>query len=131
MIGRLGNDVFGNELRANLQSAGGDIAAVDVVPTSSGIAQIITEEKGENLLVLAAGANAHLSSRYLQKQLALIRSSSIVLTQLEIPLETAHYLAAIATKVSNPLVLDPTSAHASPSSLLNGRSRLSRSYAHS
>jgi ribokinase len=118
MIGRLGNDAFGNELRTNLQSAGVDVAAVDVVPTSSGVAQIITEEKGENVIVVAAGANAHLSSRYLEKHLALIRSSSIVLTQLEIPLETVDYLAAITRKESIPLVLDPAPAQPLPSSLL-------------
>ena len=120
MIGRLGNDAFGSELRANLQSAGVDTAAVDVVSTSSGIAQIIIEEKGENVIVVASGANAQLTFRYLEKHLALIRSSSIVLTQLEIPLETVDYLAAITRKENIPLVLDPAPAQPLPSSLLNG-----------
>src|ERR1700693_500416 len=46
MIGKLGNDSFGTELRANLESAGVDTAAVDIAPTSSGIAQIITAQNG-------------------------------------------------------------------------------------
>ena len=120
MIGRLGNDAFGNELRANLQSAGVDTGAVDVVSTSSGIAQIITEEKGENVIVVAPGANAQLTFSYLEKHLALIRSSSIVLTQLEIPLETVDYLAAVTRKENIPLVLDPAPAQPLPSSLLKG-----------
>jgi len=97
-----------------------DTGAVDVVSTSSGIAQIITEEKGENVIVVAPGANAQLTFSYLEKHLALIRSSSIVLTQLEIPLETVDYLAAVTRKENIPLVLDPAPAQPLPSSLLKG-----------
>src|SRR5580692_12707877 len=95
MIGKLGNDSFGAELRANLESAGVDTAAVDIEPTSSGIAQIITAENGENIIVVTPGANARVSSRYIQKHLDVIRGAGIVLTQLETPLETVEYLASI------------------------------------
>src|SRR5260370_13435475 len=49
MIGKLGNDSFGNALLANLESAGVDTAAIEVESTSSGIAQIITPGKGESI----------------------------------------------------------------------------------
>src|SRR5260370_36034608 len=57
MIGKLGNDSFANVLRANLESAGVDTAAIEVASTSSGIAQIITAENGENVIVVTPGAN--------------------------------------------------------------------------
>jgi ribokinase len=118
MIGKLGNDSFGTELRANLESAGVDTAAVDIAPTSSGIAQIITAENGENVIVVTPGANAHVSSHYIQKHLDVIRSAGIVLTQLETPLETVEYLASITRKEGIPLVLDPAPAQPLSTSLL-------------
>jgi len=56
MIGKLGNDSFGTQLRANLESAGVDTASVGVESTSSGIAQIITAGNGENVIVVIPGA---------------------------------------------------------------------------
>jgi ribokinase len=118
MIGKLGNDSFGNDLRANLESAGVDTAAIEVASTSSGIAQIITAENGENIIVVTPGANAHVSSHYVEKHLEVIRGAGIVLTQLETPLETVEYLASVTRKEGIPLVLDPAPARALPSSLL-------------
>jgi len=118
MIGKLGNDSFGAELRANLESAGVDTTAVEAEPTSSGIAQIITAENGENIIVVTPGANAYLSSHYVDKHLDVIRSASIVLTQLETPLETVEYLALVTRREGIPLVLDPAPARPLPASLL-------------
>jgi ribokinase len=118
MIGKVGNDSFGAELRANLQSSGVDTAAIEVAATSSGIAQIITTDHGENVIIVASGANAHVSPRDLEKHLDLIRSSSMILTQLEIPFETVEYLGALTHKEGIPLILDPAPARQLPSSLL-------------
>jgi ribokinase len=119
MIGKLGNDAFGGELRANLQSVGIDTSAVEVVPTSSGIAQITTAANGENVIVVIPGANSQLLSVDLDRQADLIRRSSIILTQLEIPLATVEYLGLLARRYGVPLVLDPAPAQPLPASLLH------------
>ncbi len=118
MIGRLGNDGFGTQLRASLEAAGVDTKAVEVAPTSSGIALITTAEDGQNAIVVVPGANGELSPRELEKHLALIREAGIILTQLEIPLETIELLATIARRENIPLMLDPAPARALPASLL-------------
>src|SRR5208282_1832870 len=118
MIGKLGNDSFGAELRANLESVGVDTTAVEVESTSSGIAQIITAENGENVIVVIPGANAQVSPLYVEKYIDVIRNASIVLTQLETPLETVECLASITRKEGVPLVLDPAPARPLPESLL-------------
>ena len=118
MIGRLGNDAFGTQLRASLEAAGVDTKAVEVVPTSSGIALITTAEDGQNAIVVVPGANGELSPRELEKHVALIREAGIILTQLEIPLETIELLATIARRENIPLMLDPAPARALPASLL-------------
>jgi ribokinase len=118
MIGKLGNDSFGAELRTNLESVGVDTTAVEVESTSSGIAQIITAENGENVIVVIPGANARVSPLYVEKHIDVIRNASIVLTQLETPLETVEYLASVTRKEGIPLVLDPAPARPLPESLL-------------
>lgn len=118
MIGKLGNDPFGAELRTNLESAGVDTSAVEVAPTSSGIAQITTAANGENVIVVVAGANGHVSPADLDRHLDVICNSSIILAQLEIPLETVVYLARLAGREGIPLVLDPAPAQPLPPSLL-------------
>src|ERR1700733_8034875 len=118
MIGRLGNDAFGTQLRASLEAAGVDTKAVEVVPTSSGLALITTAEDGQNAIVVVPGANGELSPRELEKHLSLIREAGIILAQLEIPLETIELLATIARREKIPLMLDPAPARALPASLL-------------
>jgi ribokinase len=118
MIGKLGNDSFGAELRANLESAGVSTEAIETAPTSTGIAQIITSENGENVIVVIPGANASVSPHYVEKHLNVVRSAGIVLTQLETPLETVEYLASVTRKEGIPLVLDPAPARPLPASLL-------------
>lgn len=118
MIGRLGNDAFGTQLRASLEAAGVDTKAVEVVPTSSGIALITTAEDGQNAIVVVPGANGELSPRELEKHFALIREAGIILAQLEIPLETIELLATIARRENIPLMLDPAPARALPAALV-------------
>jgi ribokinase len=118
MIGRIGNDAFGAQLRASLEAANVDTKAVEVAPTSSGIALITTAADGQNAIVVVPGANGELSSRELEKHLPLIREAGIILTQLEIPLETIELLVTIARRENIPLMLDPAPARALPASLL-------------
>lgn len=118
MIGRIGNDAFGTQLRASLEAANVDTKAVEVAATSSGIALITTAADGQNAIVVVPGANGELSPRELEKHLPLIREAGIILTQLEIPLETIELLATIARRENISLMLDPAPARSLPASLL-------------
>ena len=118
MVGKLGADAFGVQLRESLEESNVNTEAVEVVPGSSGVALITTDPQGENAITVVAGANAHLSPADLDANISLIRSAGILLTQLEIPLETVEYLAAMAAQERIPLVLDPAPARFLPLSLL-------------
>jgi ribokinase len=120
MIGKVGNDAFGSELKATLESAGVDTNAVGVSQTSSGLAQITTAANGENAIVVVGGANSRLSPRDLDNHLDMIRKAGIVLTQLEIPFETVEHLADIARQENVALVLDPAPARPLPAALFEG-----------
>jgi len=118
MIGKVGNDTFGAQLRANLETAGVDTTAVGTANTSSGIAQIVTAANGENVIVVVPGANAEVSPADLDKHLDVIRAADMVLTQLEIPMETMLHLGEIVRRENLRMMLDPAPAQAIPEVLL-------------
>lgn len=110
MIGRVGDDAFGTQLRDGLASAGVEISAVMTSRGPSGVASIVVSAAGENSIVVVPGANALLTSRDVDTQLDLIRSAGMVLTQLETPMATVEYLAAVCSREGIPLMLDPAPA---------------------
>jgi len=118
MIGRVGSDAFGSLLRDRLHTVGVDTSSIAVSEGSSGVAIIAVAESGENSIVVTPGANALLSPGDLDVNHELLRSASIVLTQLEIPLVTVRHLAQICDRESVPLVLDPAPVCRLPVELL-------------
>lgn len=117
MIGRVGDDAFGEQLRGYLSSAGVAIDGVSTTRGASGAALIAVSASGDNSIIVAPGANAHVSPDDIDRNLATIRSAGVVLSQLEIPLETVEYLARVCTEAGTPLILDPAPARRLPSSL--------------
>ena len=115
MIGRLGNDTFGEILKAHLQRAGVDIAGVATSEGTSGVAVIEVSRQGENTIIVTPGANAKLTPVDVEANIGLIRQAGIVLAQLEIPLDTIDCLASICTREGVPLILDPAPAMDLPS----------------
>jgi len=114
MIGRLGNDAFGTQLRSHLEKAGVGTAGVATSEGPSGVALIVVSSKGENSIVVAPGANARVTPQDLSANLEMIRGAGVVLAQLEIPLETIDELAQICAREGVPLILDPAPARELP-----------------
>jgi ribokinase len=110
MIGRVGSDAFGEQLRAQLVSAGVDTNNVMTTDGPSGVALIVVSRNGENSIVVAPGANAMLTPRDLDGRIEVLRRAGIVLCQLEIPEETVERLAHICSREGVPLILDPAPA---------------------
>jgi ribokinase len=113
-IGRLGSDSFGAQLRAHLDDAGVDIAGLADSDGASGVALIVVSSKGENSIVVTPGANAKVTPEDIADHLSIIRQAGLVLTQLEIPLDTVEYLASVCARESVPLILDPAPASLLP-----------------
>jgi ribokinase len=112
MVAKVGDDEFGERLLQGLKAVGVNTQAVGVVRrTSSGIALISTDGQGQNSIVVVPGANGKLSPQDLERAASLLRSSGMILTQLEIPLETVEYLAALSCRFGIPLMLDPAPAY--------------------
>jgi ribokinase len=114
LIGRLGNDAFGAELRTHLQKAGVDIIGVSTANSVSGVAVIVVSGRGDNSILVAPGANSKVTPEDLDANISILRGAGMVLAQLEIPLETIEYLARICAKENVPLILDPAPARDLP-----------------
>jgi ribokinase len=118
MIGNVGNDAFGTQLRGGLAEAGVNTEYVGTVEGSSGTALIITGPNGENSIVVVPGANAHVTPKSLERATPLLKQAGFILAQLEIPLETVEYLAEFAERHDILFMLDPAPARELPASLL-------------
>jgi ribokinase len=114
LIGRLGNDTFGAELRTHLEKEGIEITGVSTSDGVSGVAVIVVSGQGENSIVLTPGANFKVTPEDLDANISILRSAGMVLAQLEIPLETIEYLARICARENVPLILDPAPARDLP-----------------
>lgn len=120
MIGRVGDDVFGPQLRSNLASAGIDVTHVYTSDeTASGVALIVVEEAGQNNIVVAPGANSHVSPQDVDRAKRDILESQLILLQLEIPLETVLHAAQIAHGNGVKVILNPAPAQPLPAELLS------------
>ena len=117
LIGRLGNDAFGEQLRSHLHRAGVDTTTVKPSDATTGVAVIVVSERGENSIVVTPGANAEVAPDDIDRHIDIIRDAGIILSQLEIPIETIEYLAMICEREDVPFILDPAPAMDLPSSL--------------
>jgi ribokinase len=118
MVGNVGNDAFGTQLRDGLENAGVDTTYVNTVEGASGVALITTGRRGENNIVVVPGANGQLTPKLLEKAATILERAGFLLAQLEIPLETVDYLAQFAERHDIPLMLDPAPARELPTALL-------------
>lgn len=82
LIGRVGDDDDGKQLRAGLEAEGVDVERVRAVPDgATGVALITVDERGENTIVVAPGANALVPADALDGAVA-----RWLVVQLEIPI---------------------------------------------
>jgi ribokinase len=118
MIGKVGDDAFGPQLKRALREPGVDAHAVATAKGSSGVALINIGADGQNSIVVVPGANGQVRSDDIRKNAALLRRAGMILAQLEIPLEALETLGAFAQKHKIPFMLDPAPACELPASLL-------------
>lgn len=111
MVGRVGVDGFGQMLRIAAEVDGVNIDhVVDTPGLSTGVALITVEDGGQNTIVIAAGANAALTSEDVEDAAALIASARVLLLQLEVPLPVVTRAAAIARAAGAIVILNPAPA---------------------
>lgn len=114
-VAKTGDDLFGAQVREAMQqdNINTDYVFVDK-EHPSGVALITVNQQAENCIVVAPGANAHLTPEDIDAAADEIRGASVVLMQLETPIATVEYAAQMAADAGVPVILNPAPAPAEP-----------------
>jgi len=123
MVAQVGSDPFGPRLIASLREAGVDTSRVGVSPRPTGCACIYVLPNGDNSIVISPGANGALEPRTALAALDDLAQGDLLLSQLEIPLETVEAAFAHAEARGAATILDPAPARPLAAWLLS-RARL-------
>jgi len=110
-IAKLGEDVFAEQSLNNFKKEGVNTKyVIQTEEAPSGVALITVDDAGNNVIVVAPGANQLLSPGDVRKAESDISSSGVLVAQLEVPLETVEFAAQLANSFGVPFILDPAPA---------------------
>ena len=120
LIARIGSDAFGKMAVENFKKE--KISTENIYTDSdapSGVAFIVVDDSGENVIVVAPGANAKLSEKDIQDAEEVIKTAGIILFQLEIPVLTVAEGIRLAKKHKRMVMLNPAPAASIPAEILH------------
>lgn len=119
-VAKTGNDLFGRQSIELYNNENINTEFISSDPDQpSGVALITVDANGENCIVVASGANASLLPADVQNAEKEITSASILLMQLEVPMETVEYAAKKAKENGVKVILNPAPAQALSNELLS------------
>lgn len=118
-VARVGRDAFGDASLAAFKAEGINTKYIIMDDKArSGVALIMVNQKGENVIVVVQGANAKLSPDDVLVAESAIKDANCLLVQLEIPLETVQAAIQLAAKHHVPVILNPAPATQLPPKML-------------
>ena len=120
MVGRVGYDIFADQLRASLAAAGVDVSSVAGTRSQpTGVALIEVDRAGQNSIVVASGANFVFPASDVEGTRPSFRGARWALFQLETPLDAVGAALALARNEGASTMLDPAPAQPLSSELLS------------
>ncbi len=118
-ISKLGRDIFGDNLLANFKKEGLDTRFVFRDKTEpTGAALITVDDRAQNSIVVAAGANFRLLPSDIKKAAEEIKHAACIVLQQEIPENSVAFAIALGNRYKVPVILNPAPARKLPVSLL-------------
>ena len=118
-IGKIGKDAFGDQMMARLTNEGIEMSHVirdSEVP--SGLAFIMIDKNGENMISVAPGANARLTPSEILTKSEIIKNAKTLIVQMELPIETIEEIYNIASEGNVIRILNPAPLKLIPSDIL-------------
>ncbi len=110
MIGCVGTDAYGDQLRDALLVEGIDCQAVSTVDGSSGVALIVVDDSSQNAIVIVAGSNGELTPAAMQAVDAVLQAGEVIVCQLEVPMDTVGYTLKRGRELGKTVILNPAPA---------------------
>jgi ribokinase len=98
LVGRLGRDAFGSQLRTGVRAEGVDDTWISEGPEPTGVASIMVDRSGQNIIAVAPGANAALGSADVASVLDHLANIDVVVVELEVPLSVVLTVAQWASR---------------------------------
>jgi len=119
-IGKIGLDLFGDQMISRLRDEGINMNYVIRDPQEpSGVAFILIDENGENMISVAPGANFKLNPNEIRSITEIIKNANSMVVQMEIPMETIQDVFTIASKGNVIKILNPAPLKPIPQEILN------------
>ncbi|MCF8260907.1 MAG: ribokinase [Melioribacteraceae bacterium] len=110
-LGKMGNDDFHDLLDKSLSENGVDVKDVIVEKNAhTGVALISVDGKGENEIIVISGSNMMFEEEDLLLNKDYFSKVKVVLTQLEIPINTVALAARLAKENDSIFILNPAPA---------------------
>ncbi|CAH2898033.1 MAG: Ribokinase (EC [uncultured Paraburkholderia sp.] len=110
MLGCVGADANGAQLRAGLEAEGIDCAAVETGREATGVALIVVDDASQNAIVIVAGSNGEVTPETIARHEAVLAAADVVICQLETPLDTVQAALATARRLCKTVILNPAPA---------------------
>ena len=119
-IGKIGKDSFGDQMVSRLIDEG--INTNYIIRDSqerSGVAFILIDENGENMISVAPGANYNLKPEEIRSRSKIIKNANSIVVQMEIPIETIQEIFKIASEGNAIKILNPAPLKLIPIDILS------------
>ena len=110
MVGCVGNDDYGVQLRNALLAEQIDCQAVSTVNDSSGVALIVVDDNSQNAIVIVAGANGAMTPTVIDRFDAVLQAADVIICQLEVPDATVGHALKRARALGKIVILNPAPA---------------------
>jgi ribokinase len=110
MVGCVGSDDYGVQLRNALLAEQIDCQAVSAVDDSSGVALIVVDDNSQNAIVIVAGANGAMTPAVIDRFDAVLQAADVIICQLEIPDATVGHALKRARALGKIVILNPAPA---------------------
>lgn len=111
MIGCVGDDAYGEQLRTALLAEDIDCQAVTRVGgESTGVALIVVDDSSQNAIVIVAGGNGHVTASVVDSFDALLSGAEVIICQLEVPLDTVGHVLKRGHELGKIVILNPAPA---------------------
>ena len=108
-ISKIGNDIFGSQIRRHFEEEGMDVSYVFTdMSASSGVALITVDKNAENRIVVVPGANSNLSEEDIDNARSIVEQGEIVV----------RYAVRMATSLGKKVIVNPAPACPLPAEFL-------------
>ena len=115
LVAKVGQDLFGDQAIAGFRREGIDCRWIARAPKApSGVALILVDHDGENLISVALGANLRMTRADVDRASDAIAAAGALVVQLECPLAAVRRAVHIAHAAGVPVVFNPAPAPARP-----------------